>query len=398
MTPVSTELQLLQNFNSKIIQKVNKGYTKIEITYESEDIKPKKAKGKNKKNDKKSKLVPEVQELLKFIFDMKQIEKSIVKVGYNVKKLPLGKLSKQTIKNGYLVLKKIDEALKAKKPDKNKLSELSSEFYRYIPHDFKFEKMSKFILDTKEKLKDKLTLVETLADIQITAEITNEAEDQEDLNELDAKYKKLNCSIDPLDKNSKEYKTLLKAAVIDHQSTRSPSINVLDIFKINRSSEPKKFKKDIGNRKLLWHGSTFSNWGGILSQGLRIAPPEAPACGYAFGKGVYFADVLNKSSGYTRYHSSNNIGLLTLADVALGKTNDVTNCDSSITLSNLPKGTRSTHGLGRLEPNGKVKWEGSELQTGPIKSSTKGWLGFSEFIIYDVDQIQMKYLFKVKFG
>jgi len=37
---------------------------------------------------------------------------------------------------------------------------------------------------------------------------------------------------------------------------------------------------------------------GILSQGLRIAPPEAPTTGYMFGKGVYFADVFEKSLGY----------------------------------------------------------------------------------------------------
>lgn len=30
------------------------------------------------------------------------------------------------------------------------------------------------------------------------------------------------------------------------------------------------------NRQLLWHGSRMTNWVGILSQGLRIAPPEAP--------------------------------------------------------------------------------------------------------------------------
>ena len=32
---------------------------------------------------------------------------------------------------------------------------------------------------------------------------------------------------------------------------------------------------------LLWHGSRMTNWVGILSQGLRIAPPEAPvvSCG-----------------------------------------------------------------------------------------------------------------------
>lgn len=30
------------------------------------------------------------------------------------------------------------------------------------------------------------------------------------------------------------------------------------------------------NRRLLWHGSRTTNFAGILSQGLRIAPPEAP--------------------------------------------------------------------------------------------------------------------------
>jgi len=45
---------------------------------------------------------------------------------------------------------------------------------------------------------------------------------------------------------------------------------------------------DAGDRRLLWHGSRCTNFGGILSQGLRIAPPEAPVSGYAFGKGLYF--------------------------------------------------------------------------------------------------------------
>jgi len=51
---------------------------------------------------------------------------------------------------------------------------------------------------------------------------------------------------------------------------------------------------------LLWHGSGFSNFVGILSQGMRIAPPEAPKSGYALGKGVYFADCIGKSVNYCR--------------------------------------------------------------------------------------------------
>jgi poly [ADP-ribose] polymerase len=49
---------------------------------------------------------------------------------------------------------------------------------------------------------------------------------------------------------------------------------------------------------LLWHGSRLTNFVGILSQGLRIAPPEAPVTGYMFGKGVYFADMVTKSANY----------------------------------------------------------------------------------------------------
>lgn len=39
---------------------------------------------------------------------------------------------------------------------------------------------------------------------------------------------------------------------------------------------------------LLWHGSRLTNFVGILGQGLRIAPPEAPATGYRFGKVITF--------------------------------------------------------------------------------------------------------------
>ena len=55
-----------------------------------------------------------------------------------------------------------------------------------------------------------------------------------------------------------------------------------------------------------------------LSQGLRIAPPEAPVTGYMFGKGVYFADMVSKSANYCSTSRSDNEGLMLLCEVALG--------------------------------------------------------------------------------
>ena len=89
--------------------------------------------------------------------------------------------------------------------------------------------------------------------------------------------------------------------------------------KIERKGEPETFERiaaEIGNRKLLFHGSGFTNFLGVLSQGMRIAPPEAPATGYMFGKGCYFADMFQKSLQYCNGYKSK---LLILCDVALGK-------------------------------------------------------------------------------
>ncbi|XP_074585610.1 poly [ADP-ribose] polymerase 2-like [Curcuma longa] len=69
---------------------------------------------------------------------------------------------------------------------------------------------------------------------------------------------------------------------------------------------------------LLWHGSRLTNWTGILSQVLRIAPPEAPVTGYMFGKGVYFADMFSKSANYYYASTQSREGVLLLCEVALG--------------------------------------------------------------------------------
>ena len=79
----------------------------------------------------------------------------------------------------------------------------------------------------------------------------------------------------------------------------------------------KPFSK-FENRQLLWHGSRLTNYAGILSQGLRIAPPEAPVTGYMFGKGIYFADMVSKSANYCFATPDNSRGLLLLGEVALG--------------------------------------------------------------------------------
>jgi len=52
--------------------------------------------------------------------------------------MPLGKLSENTLKAGYSVLKDMEKELKKKAPNSGTLAQLSSKFYTLIPHDFGF--------------------------------------------------------------------------------------------------------------------------------------------------------------------------------------------------------------------------------------------------------------------
>lgn len=72
-----------------------------------------------------------------------------------------------------------------------------------------------------------------------------------------------------------------------HAATHNQyKLKVRSVLKAERAGEASAHQESLGNRQLLWHGSRLTNWVGILSQGLRIAPPEAPATGYMFGKGA----------------------------------------------------------------------------------------------------------------
>ena len=54
----------------------------------------------------------------------------------------------------------------------------------------------------------------------------------------------------------------------------------------------------------LWHGSRNQNWLSILDTGLLIQPTGVITTGSAFGNGIYFADRLQKSLGYTSVSGS----------------------------------------------------------------------------------------------
>ena len=162
------------------------------------------------------------------------------------------------------------------------------------------------------------------------------------VNPIDSHYKELKCSIVLTPTNSEEYK-MIERYVANTSGHRN--LKIVDCFTIEREGEDAIFNPNkLGNRKLLWHGSRFSNFPGILSQGMRIAPPEAPRSGFLFGKGVYFADMIGKSFPYCRPQISGGVGTFVLCEVALGKMRPLSRPDCNA--DRLPAGCHSTHAVG----------------------------------------------------
>lgn len=263
-------------------------------------------------------------------------------------------------------------------------------------------------------------MLEALTDMQLANEIMKTAKGKKSndkVHVLDRQFQGLGLQeMTALDSGAKEFKEIETYLMKTHGSTHGYSYQIEDIFRIERTGEDSRFQtskfSDMGkksDRRLLWHGSRVTNFGGILSQGLRIAPPEAPVSGYMFGKGVYLADMSSKSAGYCSSYSTNGTGLLLLCEAELGTPPlKLTDSDYNAGKRANDEGCISTWGVGQTAP---LAWK----DAGAIHESLKGvrmpdvakkapgstceknaYLLYNEYIVYDISQIKLRYLLRVK--
>ncbi|XP_021334004.1 poly [ADP-ribose] polymerase 2 isoform X1 [Danio rerio] len=381
-------------------EKVAGKYDMVFMDYSTEDKGEEKAVVPSATQKKPCQLNSKVQSLLELICDLKAMEECVLEMKFDTKKAPLGKLTAEQIRAGYASLKRIEECLK-KKGSNKELLDACNQFYTRIPHDFGLRTPP--IIRSEEELKEKITLLETLSDIQIAVKMV-QSNVKSDEHPLDRQYHSLNCQLQPLDTDSNEYKVIEKYLKSTHAPTHTDyTMTLLDVFAVEREVEKDNFNSELQNRMLLWHGSRLSNWVGILSQGLRVAPAEAPVTGYMFGKGIYFADMSSKSANYCFASQKNNQGLLLLSEVALGDSNEL--LDADYNADQLPSGKHSTKGLGQTAPDPKksVSLNGVTVPLGPSVKTGVGQKGgysllYNEYIVYNPAQIQMKYLLRVQFN
>ena len=246
--------------------------------------------------------------------------------------------------------------------------------------------MINFAIDSQEKVKQKLEMLEALGDIEIATKIMKDlGGDEDDI--YDQHYKKLSCDIKYIHKEEKIFDTLRTFLINSSSDNSYQKLDIIEAFEIVRSGEHSSFD-DCGNRMLLWHGSRITNFVGILSQGLRIAPPEAPVSGYNFGKGLYFADMASKSACYC--YPADGVALILLCEVAVGKPRELLTTDFNA--AKLPTGHHSTLGCGITIPSSTIKLDdGTIVPIGKPVRSTKSVSLF--LLIYRLAWVLMNILF-----
>lgn len=139
--------------------------------------------------------------------------------------------------------------------------------------------------------------------------------------------------------------------------------------------------ENIKEKKLLWHGSRNENWWSIINAGLVLRPTNAIITGKMFGMGIYFATKARKSIGYTSLSGSywaggrSNSAFMGLYDVAYGTPYRVYDFNSRFYNFDYKKLQLAKSGANCLHAD-----------------SSKGMLRNDEIILYQEDQLTIKYL------
>ena len=323
--------------------------------------------------------------------------------------MPLGQLSKAQINAGYSVLEKLKGVLDSGQ-SRTKLESLTNEFYTKIPHSFGRTRPP--ILNNAEMVQKKMEMLAVLGDIEIAVNLEKEDSKSgkkvknkkgeityEKPNPLDEHYASLHCDLTYVDDESEEFKLIQTYAL--NTSSYYKKAHIKGLWRVEREGSAERFAQheDIGNRKLLWHGTNIAVVAAILNSGLRIMPHS----GGRVGRGIYFASENGKSSAYVS--CSGKTGVMFLGEAVLGKEHHIDTDDPS--LRSAPPGYESIVAKGRVEPKPEddveIEMDGHTVvvPTGkPVAQPKWSHSRFqnSEYLVYKESQAQLRYVMTVEFS
>lgn len=237
---------------------------------------------------------------------------------------------------------------------------------------------------------------------------------------LDVQFATLKCTMRVLPHDDATYRAIAAAVVNTCEPLKydglcgfthrtQDEVELLDVFELAREGEAAAHESrfaELGNRRLLWHGTAVGCAAAIVAQGLRIME----GAGGRVGRGIYSADEMNKSGHYT-VPTKRGEAIMFLAEAALGRAHVITADNAS--LQRPPTGFDSVIAEGTGGPDDahdvQLQLDGRAVRfaTGPLREHAppnegsrpqRGKSSFtqSEYLVYDERQLRLRYLVKVR--
>ncbi|XP_022105519.1 tankyrase-like protein [Acanthaster planci] len=273
-----------------------------------------------------------------------------------------------------------------------KAADLSNSFFELIPsQDFAYDKISP--LTYLHELNTHMKRLDILLDLSTTNMILLGAQYRaKEINPLDYIYQSLGCQFRLMKEDDLETQLILQYI----HNTSNSAANVEAIFRLAREGEDERLNTcGVGNRKMLWHGSTRSNVISILKKGLLISPPEANFRGSTYGRGIYSSDAFAKSLLYCEeYFEKSDTKFLFLCEVALGKM--ATNPEEPEKL--VKQGFDSCMGRGyhKYKTNRDLLMpSGAMMPFGRFVYNTWSpytYFDYNEYVVFKTEQLALRYL------
>lgn len=234
-----------------------------------------------------SKLDKRVQDLVKMLTNTSEMEKAMVSLNIDTKKMPLGKIKASQLDLAGDVLDKIETLINDKETETSKYVDLSNQFYTYLPMASTGRRKLP-VIDNNEIIQKYKDMITDLKNIVVTVQIKENVKIDE--NPIDSIYSSINTTITGVDKQGDIWKNIESYIKTTHGPTHQPKLELIELFEVSQYGKKEAFDKyceKIGNRRLLFHGTGATNIISIFKNGMYIDPSKVdsniPIAGKMFG-------------------------------------------------------------------------------------------------------------------
>ncbi|KAG8387503.1 hypothetical protein BUALT_Bualt02G0027900 [Buddleja alternifolia] len=351
------------------------------------------------------KLDSKVANFMKVLCSQEIYRYALMEMGLDFPELPLGMVTDIHLKRCEDILVEFVDRLMTSKETGQKREALWSDFSQRI-----FTLMPSIrpyvLRDYNDFADHAAAAFETVRDINAASRLIGDMSGSTLDDPLFDRYKKLGCVINPVEKDTDDYKMVANYLEKTYEPVKvgeiSYGVTMENVFSVEVSACPSLDKiKKLPNKMLLWCGTRSSNLLRHLQKGFLPAVCFLPVPGYMFGKAIVCSDAAAEAARYGFTAVDRPEGFLVLAVASLGQ--EITQ------LTSPPEDAKSFEekkigvmGLGRkkTDESEHFTWkEDIKVPCGKIIPSEHkdSPLEYNEYAVYDPQLVSIRFLVAVKF-